>query len=139
MMRRDGGCLCGGVRYQVQGELRPVMYCHCDQCRKTSGHFVAATACSPDQLTFVEDGGLTWFRSSDIAERGFCSRCGSNLFWQPDHHRHMSIMAGTLDNSEGLAASAHIYVKDAACYTTLSDGLRCFDELAPTGFEDATR
>ncbi len=64
--------MCGAVRYEVDGALRKVVYCHCAQCRKTSGHYVAATAADMNQLTFKEDAGLTWYQSSDIAERGFC-------------------------------------------------------------------
>ena len=40
-------CLCKGVHYEVHGPLRPVVFCHCEMCRRTSGHFVAATACAP--------------------------------------------------------------------------------------------
>ena len=49
----EGGCECGAVRYRVTGTLRKVVYCHCAQCRRTSGHFVAATACATDNLTFA--------------------------------------------------------------------------------------
>ena len=83
--RATGSCLCGAVRYEVRGGLRKVVYCHCGQCRKTSGHFVAATACDTDALVMLEDSGLAWFESSDIAARGFCTTCGSSLFWQQGH------------------------------------------------------
>jgi len=39
-----GRCLCGAVRYELRGPLRPVVACHCNMCRRTSGHFAAATA-----------------------------------------------------------------------------------------------
>ena len=45
-----GGCLCGAVRYEAQGPLRPVVACHCDMCRRTSGHFAAATAVRREAL-----------------------------------------------------------------------------------------
>ena len=45
-----GGCLCGGVRYAVTGPLRDIIACHCEQCRRSSGHFVAATACRREQI-----------------------------------------------------------------------------------------
>lgn len=126
MTDATGRCLCGGVRYEVHGALRPVSYCHCSQCRRTSGHYVAATACKPADLKLLDDGGLRWYRSSPSAERGFCGECGSSLFWKPDHGRHISIMAGTLDTPTGLSADEHIYVADASDYYELVDGLPRF-------------
>jgi len=112
----SGTSLCGGVRYKVPGPLRPVVYCHCEQCCRTSGHYVAATACYPGHLYMIFDDGLRWYRSSPEAERGFCDLCGASLFWRPDHGSYVSIMAGTLDNPTGLKAVKHIFVPDAADY-----------------------
>ena len=123
MLERTGGCLCGGVRYRVAGPLRPIIYCHCGQCRRTSGHFVAATAAAADALEIVADESLAWFASSEHASRGFCRRCGSSLFWRPDDGSHISIMAGTLDNSDGLEPVEHIYVGAKGEYYELTDDL----------------
>ena len=120
---KTGGCLCNGVRYRVKGRLRPVVYCHCSQCRRTSGHFVAVTAVAKDALAVVADKSLDWFTSSDVASRGFCKRCGSSLFWLPKAREYVCIMAGTLDESRGLAAVKHIYVKDKGDYYDLTDDL----------------
>ena len=92
-----GRCLCGGVRYEVRGELRSVVACHCSQCRRTSGNFVTATNCGLGDIAFESDDSLRWYRSSESAERGFCCVCGSNLFWRPINGDHLGIMAGTLD------------------------------------------
>ncbi len=54
-----GGCLCGGVRYEVRGNLRQVWGCHCSQCRRTSGNFVAATRVRSSDLAFVTADTLT--------------------------------------------------------------------------------
>lgn len=120
---RDGGCLCGGVRYRIHGEARPVLFCHCEQCRRTSGHHVAATSCPKDRLELLEEGTLRWYASSAIADRGFCATCGGNLFWRPVEGGDISIMAGTLDRPTGLTGSAHIYVADKSDYYTIADGL----------------
>ena len=120
---KRGGCLCGAIRYEIDGPLRKVVYCHCEQCRKTSGHYVAATAVDVDKLTFTEDSGLRWYRSSDIAERGFCQHCGSSLFWRPDHGKYVALMAGALDAPTGLTSREHIHVDDASDYYELTDGL----------------
>jgi hypothetical protein len=65
-----GSCLCGGVTYALNGPLRPMIVCHCIQCRKMSGHFIAATQ---SLASDVEGESLKWYRSSDVAERGFCA------------------------------------------------------------------
>ena len=120
---RTGCCLCHEVSFEIHGEPRPVIYCHCEQCRKTSGHFVAATAVRPEQLLFLDKSCLKWFRSSDYAQRGFCENCGSSLFWKPDHGRFISVMAGSVDLPSGLTNNQHIYVDEAADYYTIDDGL----------------
>ena len=101
----------------------PVVYCHCGQCRRTSGHFVAATAVAKDALIIETGGSLEWFASSEFASRGFCRRCGSSLFWRPRAKDHVSIMAGTLDKTAGLKAVEHIYVGDKGDYYDLEDDL----------------
>ena len=123
-----GSCLCGAVRYELGGGLRKIVYCHCAQCRKTSGHYVAATAVDLDQLTFVDDSGLAWYHSSDSADRGFCRTCGSSLFWRPTHGRYMAVMAGPLDAPTGLTSREHIYVGDASDYYEITDGLPQFEQ-----------
>ena len=123
--RRDehtGACLCGAVRYRVTGPLRPVISCHCSQCRRTSGHFVAATATRKANFELTEDRGLTWFDSSPEARRGFCKVCGSSLFWERHGDPHISIMAGTLDGPTGLETAMHICLADAGDYYTVADG-----------------
>jgi len=118
-----GSCLCGGVAYEVHGPLSPVDYCHCTQCRKTSGHFVAAASCPPERLTLTADDSLSWYASSASADRGFCRACGSSVFWRPKHGKHLSVMAGTLDAPTGLKSVEHIFVADASDYYTIADGL----------------
>lgn len=117
-----GGCLCGAVTYKISGPLRPVIYCHCLQCRKTSGHFVAATSVAREHICI--EGGVTWFQSSKSARRGFCRTCGSNLFWD-GKGVNLSIFAGTLDDVDGLKAKGHIFVADKGAYYELTDGLPC--------------
>ncbi|MEM1301990.1 MAG: GFA family protein [Pseudomonadota bacterium] len=114
-----GSCLCGAVTYRADAPLRPVVACHCAQCRKTSGHHVAATAVDRDALHI--SGNVTWFASSDTAERGFCGICGSNLFWDAGGD-HVSIFAGTLDRPTDLKIAGHIYCADKGDYYAISDG-----------------
>jgi hypothetical protein len=116
-----GRCLCGGVRYEVTGPLRNVIACHCSQCRRTSGHFVAASQAPTAAIKLVNAETLTWYESSPEAKRGFCNRCGGNLFWRetgPDK-KNTSIMAGTLDTPTGLRITEHIFVEDKSDYYSI--------------------
>ncbi len=122
-VRATGSCLCGAVKYRVRGELRPVVYCHCEQCRRSSGHFVAATATRKENLIIDSDKALSWYHSSDVASRGFCNVCGASLFWSLKSDTCVSIMAGTIDQPSKLEAVEHIYVDFKADYYTLDDGL----------------
>lgn len=112
---RTGGCLCGAVRYRYEGPLRPVVACHCEQCRRTSGHFAAGTAGLRANLTVENQGALRWYESSPDVYRGFCSRCGASLFWT-DRPEQITIMAGTLDQPTGLALTHQIYTAYAGDY-----------------------
>ncbi|WP_068109834.1 GFA family protein [Tropicimonas marinistellae] len=124
-----GGCLCGAVRYEVTGPLRPVIACHCTQCRKTSGHHVAATSARRDSVTIF--GEVTWYASSDYARRGFCGTCGANLFWDGPG-ANLSIFAGTLDAPSGVVLSAHIYCDDKGDYYEIDEALPRAGGFDPT-------
>lgn len=127
-VNHTGSCLCGGVAYSVAGPLREIVGCHCAQCRKTSGHHVAATRANAAAITFHSDETLTWYRSSDEAERGFCARCGGNLFWRRFGSDKVSIMAGTIDDTSDMTLGRHIFVKEKADYATLPEGSLAFDQ-----------
>lgn len=118
-----GGCLCEGVRYRIRGALRGIIACHCSQCRRTSGHYVAMTSAPSANIELTASATLVWYRSSDTAERGFCNRCGGNLFWKQRGRDAISITAGTLDTPTGLAVEEHIFVADKSDYYTIEDGL----------------
>ncbi len=116
-----GGCLCGGVQYRLSGPLREVVNCFCDQCKKTSGHHVAATRVANTGLELVSESTLQWYRSSDVAERGFCNRCGGNLFWRRSGTEMTSVMAGTIDHPTGLRTTENIFTEDMSDYHTLPE------------------
>lgn len=115
-----GSCLCGAVRYQVDGPLRPIIACHCAQCRKMSGHYVAATQAAIRDVTITGES-LRWHQSSESAARGFCGTCGSSLFWRPFERPVISIFAGTIDGPTGLRIESQLYTEDAGDYYELPD------------------
>jgi hypothetical protein len=119
-MKHTGSCLCGEITYVVTGPLRPVVACHCVQCRRSSGHHVAATSCARADIEIK--GDVTWYQSSDTARRGFCGTCGSNLFWD-GAGVNLSIFAGTLDGPTGIRLAGHIFCADKGDYYELEDDL----------------
>ncbi len=121
LIKAIGGCLCQAVRYEVHGPLRGVIACHCMQCRRTSGHYVAATATRPENLIITEGRGLRWYQPPGLYKRGFCKHCGSSLFFEPESGGRISIAAGTFDNSLGIKLAAHIFVEEAGDYYDISD------------------
>jgi hypothetical protein len=126
-VRATGGCLCGAVRYEVRGELRPGIACHCTQCRKQTGHFLVSSACGREDLHLTNDEGLRWYDSSASARRGFCGRCGSVLFWEGKGKDSISMSAGSLDSPTGIAIDRHIFVADKGDYYEIEDGLPQFE------------
>lgn len=123
-----GSCHCGAVSFEVTGSLRDVIYCHCKQCRKQSGHFVAATRADDKALSISGSNNLTWYEASSEAERGFCSICGSLMFWKAYGSVQTSIMAGSFDAPSGLNAGFHIYTDDKGDYYEICDGLPTFQQ-----------
>jgi len=111
-----GGCACGGVRYEVNGPLRDIIGCHCEQCRRTSGHFVAATACRRNYFKLLAEGSLRWYSAVPGFRRGFCNVCGSSLFFEEIGQERVSIAAGSLDQPQHLRIAAHIFTAEAGDY-----------------------
>lgn len=124
---RQGHCLCGAVTYTVDGPLDSVLFCHCVECRRWTGHYSATTACARSDLHLLERRGLRWVsspKSETDARRGFCSECGSSLFWDSPQFGTISIAAGSLEPPSGLRAASHWYVSQAGDYYDLPrDGL----------------
>ncbi|MES2142908.1 MAG: GFA family protein [Pseudomonadota bacterium] len=120
---QTGGCLCGRVRFRTAGPLRDVIFCHCSQCRRQSGLYFAATSVSADALQVTGDHHVTWYAASAFARRGFCSTCGSALFWKPNDEARFAILAGAFDNPDCLVPGYHICTEGRARFYDIADGL----------------
>lgn len=131
-VRATGGCLCGRVRYEILGELMPVINCHCSKCRRFHGHVGAYAATRREHLVLVEKSGLKWYRSiqdeTPNVYRGFCKECGSSLFWDPRGNENISIAAGSIDPPTGLDTERHVWLSQKADYYTITDGLPRHEE-----------
>ncbi len=119
-----GGCLCGGVSYEIKGKLRDVVNCHCGQCRKTHGHFAAYSSVAKQDLVLTSDSSLRWYESTPgVAKRGFCNECGASLFWKPVSEPRIAVAAGSMDAPTGLRTTKHVFVDDAGDYYEFTDNL----------------
>jgi len=120
--------MCCGVRYTVDGELRPVWNCHCERCRRFTGHHMAASAARSADLRLDAEETLAWYEPAYGVFYGFCRRCGASLFWRTDTRPEaISIAAGTLDQPTGLHTEVAVWVAEAADYHVRAGGL---DEYA---------
>ena len=111
-----GSCLCGSVTYEARNPRKEVTACHCTQCRKQSGHYWASSGCAIEDFKLLTEEGLKWYRASDFASRGFCSKCGSALLWKHDDEDRMSFSAGSIDGAEGFTVAKHIFTDDKGSY-----------------------
>ena len=119
----EGSCLCGAVAFEVACALHPPDACHCSQCRKQSGHYWASTDVPKTALTLHGAEQLTWFQSSAKVRRGFCSTCGSTLFWEPIQRDTIAIAMGAFDGPTETRLGMHIHVADKGDYYDIGDGL----------------
>ena len=118
-----GSCLCGAVSFEVAAPLHSPDACHCSQCRKQSGHYWASTDVARADLTIHGAEKLTWFRSSEKVRRGFCSTCGSALFWDPVEKDLVGVAMGAFDQPTDTQLGIHIFVAEKGDYYDIADGL----------------
>jgi hypothetical protein len=110
------------VQYAVSGALRPVIDCHCERCRRFTGHHLAATSAATVDVAIADPGRqLTWFGVPG-AEYGFCRVCGGSLFWRAEAWPDvLSICAGTLEPPTGLRTVEAWWVSQASDYVMRPD------------------
>ncbi len=119
MERRTGGCLCGAVKFVAAPKPHDdgvhVDACHCTMCRRQVGGPLMAVACDSVEVTAGE-AYFGVYQSSDWAERCFCKRCGSNLFWRMRNGSFFTVNAGSLDDLSDAKFAAQIYIDQKPDY-----------------------
>ena len=116
-----GRCLCGDITFRVNTAPTGASVCHCGQCRKQSGHLWASAQAPVSEVEI--NGPVHWYASSGIADRGFCPRCGSFLFWKAHDEDMISFALGALDEPTGIVLEKHIFTADKGDYYEIKDGL----------------
>jgi len=129
----EGSCLCGAVRYEIDGELGPIVCCHCTMCRKAQGSAFATNAPVPaDRFRIVQgEGALRSYKSSARKERLFCGTCGSPIFSRREGANDVRVRIGTLDTRLSVRPSAHIHVASKAEWWELRDDLPRHPKFEP--------
>lgn len=118
-----GSCLCGAVRFEVDGELPAPDACHCHNCRKHSGHYFASSDVPRDRVRIEGLEAVSWYNSSPDVRRGFCSVCGASLFFDPPALDWIGIAMGAFDGPTETRLAVHIFVADKGDYYDIADGV----------------
>ena len=131
-----GGCLCGGVRFEVTEPLLAAGYCHCTRCQRRTGTAAAASArVAPGSLRITAGEELIRsFDPPDGFKKAFCTACGSALWAQhPEDAELIAVRLGAFDGDPGVRPSYRQFVAYAAPWEPLpDDGLERFPERRPS-------
>ena len=109
-MSQQGRCLCGAVQYTADEVDTDLHGCHCSMCRRWGGG--PALAASVGNVTFEGTEHITRYASSEWAERGFCSVCGSNLYYRLTAADHYIMQMGTFDDQSDFTVTGEIYIDE---------------------------
>ena len=106
-LKLDGKCMCGAVRFSATARKPSVVACHCNMCRRWSAGPFMSVSCNDVAFESAETIGR--IRSSDWAERGFCTKCGSNLFYHIVAANDCQMAAGLFDDQSKLRMSLQLF------------------------------
>lgn len=131
----SGGCLCGGVRFEIDQPLSAFTYCHCTRCqRRTGGAWSAQVRIDPASVSFLRGEELVkaWRPPDNGWDKCFCAKCGSQLFSKKQDGTIWSVRMGVLDEDPGVAPRHRQFVAYAAGWDPIpDDGLPHYDEGPP--------
>jgi len=127
----EGGCLCGGVRFRIDGRLGPAGFCHCKQCQRASGSAFAANAPVRTRYFAMSAGAdlVAEYESSPGKFRAFCHRCGSPVYSRRDAEPEIRrIRLGSLDSDPERRPLVHVHVSLKAPWYSIADSLPQYPE-----------
>lgn len=120
IIERNGSCLCGAVEVSVKLNSKSVGACHCSMCRKWGGGPALAVECGSD-AEFEGEENITVYNSSEWAERGFCSKCGSHLFYRLKQGGFYAIPVGLFQDSEEWALDHQIFIDEKPSFYSFAN------------------
>ncbi|MGK0223112.1 MAG: hypothetical protein ACI9ON_002355 [Limisphaerales bacterium] len=121
-----GSCLCGGVKFEIDGSVVMSRYCHCENCRKFSGTAQAAwgLANTTEFRQTTADAHETKFDAGSGSTRTFCASCGSPLWFEPkDMPAFMGIALGAIDEGDVEPPGFHLWVRSSPDWETIEGTL----------------
>lgn len=119
----QGACLCGKVRVSVKAASRSVGACHCSMCRKWTGGPLMVIECD-DDVGFEGEEHVAVFSSSDWAERGFCDKCGSHLFYRLKEGGLYAVPVGLFDDSEPFVFDHQVFIDEKPAFYAFANETR---------------
>jgi hypothetical protein len=129
-MIREGGCLCGAVRFKAKGEPINVRVCHCRNCQKAMGSPFYARALFPQEALTVE-GDTGRYASSPATDRVFCKTCGTRLMSWRTNGTAAGVALATFDDRNAFAPTEHIWVSEKMHWVKFDDGLPQYPGQVP--------
>ncbi|MFQ5775190.1 MAG: GFA family protein [Kiloniellaceae bacterium] len=128
----EGGCLCGAVRYRIDGPIDSVVHCHCSMCRRASGAPVVTWLTVAADRFALTKGEPVRFKSSDHGERGFCPTCGAQITFVTRHRpQEVDVTVGSLDHPEAHPAERHIWTSSRLPWLRLDEELPAYAGFSP--------
>lgn len=132
-MTLTGGCACGAVRYEVNGEALRIGVCHCKQCqRRTGSAFGMGCFFTKDGVKVTQGTTRAYERISDAGNRvrfQFCTSCGSTVMWETEAlPQAFGIAGGTLDDTDWIEPKLHVWAKEAQSWFEFPDGVDVLQE-----------
>ena len=127
-----GGCLCGDIRYECQGEPLHSIICHCTDCRRFTGSAIATELFYPKEsfrlLSGTPSGYAVLAESGNSIERQFCGKCGASLFAVLDSYPDLiSVTAGTLDDKTVFKPDCQVWTRSRMDAIRVNDDLEKFE------------
>ncbi len=133
-----GSCLCGSVAFEIAGEIRDIVYCHCSQCRKVQGSAFATNGnVEAEKFRFVRgQDELTGYQSTPGQTKYFCRHCGSPIISKNRAIPHyVRVRLGTIESDITERPEAHIFVSSKANWEEICGELPQYEEGLPDSAE----
>ncbi|MDE1882904.1 MAG: GFA family protein [Rhodospirillales bacterium] len=129
LMNLTGGCLCGGVTYQLEFKPRDVAdVCFCRECRKASGAAALPWVQVPPARFAITRGAARGYASSPGARRWFCGDCGTPLYMTDAQGRSVGVTLGSLDNPEAIRPTTQGWVCERVSWQALDETLPAYEK-----------
>jgi hypothetical protein len=114
MSERHGGCMCGAVRFVARDVPADYGACHCEMCRRWTGSALLGVTVPEGNLSWEGAENIATIQSSSWAERAFCAKCGSGLYFrvtlESEYSGALELPIGLFDELDGFRMTSEIYI-----------------------------